>query len=67
LRVGFQEGLLGCVFNLISLAEEFAGDSKDSRAVSAQDLLERAFIALARLVYQLQVRSLFDLDWQSSS
>jgi len=67
LSVSFKERLLCCVFNLVSLAKELAGNSKDSRAVSAQDFLERALVAPARLVYQFQVRSLFDLDCQSIS
>jgi hypothetical protein len=52
---------------LSTLSKEFAGDGKDSRAVSAQDLLKRALVTLARQAYQFQVRSLFDLDYQSRS
>jgi hypothetical protein len=67
LRVGFQEGLLSCVFHLSALSKKLAGYGKDSRAVSAQDLLERPFVTLARQAYQFQVRSLFDLNCQSRS
>jgi hypothetical protein len=49
------------------LSKKLAGDGKDSRAVSAQDLLERPFVTLARQAYQFQVRSLFDLNCQSRS
>jgi hypothetical protein len=52
---------------LSALPKKLAGDGKDSRAVSAQDLLERPLVTLARQAYQFQVRSLFDLDYQSRS
>jgi len=67
LRVGFQEGLLSCVFNRSGLPKEFAGNPEYSRAVSAKDLLKRPLVPFARQAYQFQVRSLFDLDCQSRS
>jgi hypothetical protein len=67
LRVSFQEGLLSCVFDRGGLTKEFAGNPEYSRAVSAQDLLERALVPVTRQAYQFQVRSLFDLDCQSRS
>jgi hypothetical protein len=67
LRVGFEEGLLSCIFQLSALSKELAGDGKDSRTVSAQDLLKRPLVTLARQAYQFQVRSLFDLNCQIRS
>jgi hypothetical protein len=67
LRVGFQEGLLSCVFHLRALTKEPARNGKDARAVSAQDLLKRPLVAFARQAHQFQVRRLFDLDCQSRS
>lgn len=67
LGVGFQEGLLSCVFDPSALPKEFAGNSKYSRAVSAKDLLKRPLVSFARQAYQFQVRSLFDLACQSRS
>jgi hypothetical protein len=65
LRIRFQEDLLSCVFYLSALSKEPAGDGKDSRAISAQDLLERALVTLARQAYQFEIRSLFDCQSRS--
>jgi len=67
LCVGFQEGLLSRVFDLLALSKKPSGDGKDSRAITAQDLLKRRLVTFARQAYKVQVRSLFDLDCQSRS
>jgi hypothetical protein len=58
---------LSSLFDLRPLAKESAGDLKDSRAVTAHNLLERPLILRARKAHQFQVRSLFDLDSQGRS
>jgi hypothetical protein len=55
------------VFDKRPLAKESTGDAKDSRAVTAHNLLERPFVPFARKANQFQVRSQFYLDCQSRS
>jgi hypothetical protein len=57
---------LCCILDRSRLAKELAGDSEYSWAIAAHYLLKRALVSLARQAYQLEIRSLFDINSQGT-
>jgi hypothetical protein len=66
-RVCAEEGFLRRVFDIVSSAEESAGDLENAGAVATNDLCEGRLVAFLRSIDQRQFRRLFQLILQIRS